>query len=426
MQEKNDLAFTVVSDPGQHLARRLGILTQPSEEARATLYWRLRAICQRGRRGEPGLSAMVGLERREAWSAQEPRRGPAGAASCFPYNPCHPVTATAMSAAAAAVMFLVGAGASLSAAWLVVSRIERLGARLGAPEALLGVFAALAGDAPEITSAVSALVDHQGAVAAGVSIGSNVFNLAALLGLGAILAGGVGVHRRAVVLEGAVAVWIGGCCLLAVLGALTPGEGLAAVGFVMVPYLVLAATSTSRRQRWSGRARWQRWLAAAVAEEEAELSATVHPPRGQAGDALVGGAALAVVVVASVAMEHAASGLGNRFGVSEIVIGGVVLAAVTSLPNAVAAIYWARRDRGVAMLSTGLNSNAFNVAAGFLFPAVVLGLGRRSDGEVVTAGWYLGLTVVVLVLAYRRRALSRASGWLVVGMYVAFVAVIVS
>jgi peroxiredoxin len=35
MQQKNSLAFTVVSDPGNVIVGRLGILTRPSEEARA-------------------------------------------------------------------------------------------------------------------------------------------------------------------------------------------------------------------------------------------------------------------------------------------------------------------------------------------------------------------------------------------------------
>jgi peroxiredoxin len=35
MQQKNNLAFTVVSDPGNTIAGRLGILTRPSPEARA-------------------------------------------------------------------------------------------------------------------------------------------------------------------------------------------------------------------------------------------------------------------------------------------------------------------------------------------------------------------------------------------------------
>ena len=38
MQQKHDLAFTVLSDPGNAIARHLGILTQPSDEARAAQF----------------------------------------------------------------------------------------------------------------------------------------------------------------------------------------------------------------------------------------------------------------------------------------------------------------------------------------------------------------------------------------------------
>lgn len=329
-----------------------------------------------------------------------------------------------MSTAANAGVFVIGAVVSLLASWVVVARIERLGARLGATEALLGIVAALAGDAPEITSAVSALLDHQGAVATGVSVGSNVFNLAALLGLGAVISGRIVLRRRAILLEGAIAIWIALACFCTVLGICSPPVGLGAVAVALVPYGMVMAASGSRRWRRPGASRWEQWVSAAVVEEEAELTATIHPTRGHGRDALTGAGALVVVVVASVAMEHAASQLGGRLAVPDIIVGGVVLAAVTSLPNAVAAIYWARRDRGVAMLSTGLNSNAFNVAVGLLLPAVIVGLGRRSGPEVVTVAWYLGLTALVLALAYRRSALSRAAGYLVIALYLAFVAVI--
>jgi peroxiredoxin len=35
MQDKHDLRFTVLSDPGNSVARGMGILTRPSDEARA-------------------------------------------------------------------------------------------------------------------------------------------------------------------------------------------------------------------------------------------------------------------------------------------------------------------------------------------------------------------------------------------------------
>src|SRR5215831_8086431 len=142
----------------------------------------------RGRVREPGDRA-AGMVR--AWRAGKTGRRP----SAWP-----PPGGTApMPVALAAALFVAGAAVSLSTSYVLVTRLERIGERLGLSEALLGVVAALAADAPEITSALAA---HQSKIGAGVIIGSNVFNLAALLGLGAVVAGGIALHRRVVLLGG--------------------------------------------------------------------------------------------------------------------------------------------------------------------------------------------------------------------------------
>jgi len=327
-----------------------------------------------------------------------------------------------MTAGSSIAAFVVGAGVSLVTSWVLVSRLERVGERLGLSEALLGLVAALAADAPEVTASVTALAHHQRGIGAGVTIGSNVFNLAALLGLGAVVAGRIGLHRKVVVLGGTVALMIAAVCLLAVAGTIGAGTGLALVLVVLVPYTVLlgARRSTIERARLPGR--WSSWLTQAVAEEETELEEAIRPRRGRPVDAVVALGALAVVVVASVAMERGASTLGVRYGIAEIVVGGLVLAAVTSLPNAVAAVYLARRGRGAAALSTALNSNAINVTAGLLLPATIVGLSKPSAPGLLVAGWYLGLTAVTLLLAYAFRGLHRSAGWTIIALYVLFIA----
>jgi Ca2+/Na+ antiporter len=132
------------------------------------------------------------------------------------------------------------------------------------------------------------------------------------------------------------------------------------------------------------------------------------------------------VVVASIAMEQGASSLGSHYGITQIVLGGLVLAAVTSLPNAVAAVYLARRGRGAAALSTALNSNAINVTIGLLLPATIIGLSKPSESGLLVAGSYVGLTAVSLCLAYARRGLTRASGRLIVALYVVFVVLLLA
>jgi cation:H+ antiporter len=325
-----------------------------------------------------------------------------------------------MPVALAASLFLAGTVISLGTSYVLVTRLERIGERLGLSEALLGMVAALAADAPEITAAVTALAQHQHKIGAGVIIGSNVFNLAALLGLGAVVAGGIALHRKVVLLGGVVGIWIAVACLVTVLGWLSPVAGLIAVLAVLLPYLFVLGAG-ARLQRMALTRRWEAWLGVAVAEEEQELEEVIHPPHGRGRDVAVAAAALVVVVAASVTMERAASLLGTRFAVPEIITGGVVLAAVTSLPNAVAAIYLAARGRGAAMLSTTLNSNALNVTAGLLIPATITGLGAPSPHSDLIAVWYLVMTLASLGFAYRDSGVSRATGALIIGAYLVFV-----
>jgi cation:H+ antiporter len=301
-----------------------------------------------------------------------------------------------------------------------------VGDRLGLSEGLLGLVAALAADAPEITAAVTAVSRHQQRVGAGVVIGSNVFNLAALLGLGAVVAGRIGLHRKVVALGGTVAIWVAGVCLAVVLGAVPAAAGLALALTAMVPYVLVLGRAGRGRGRLRLPPSLAAWLRSAVSEEERELDDAIRPARGRWPDAVLAVAALAVVIAASVTMERAASVLGGRYAVPEIVLGGLVLAGVTSVPNAVAAVYLAARGRGAASLSTALNSNALNVTVGLLLPGALIGLGRPSAQTLLVAVWYLGLTCAVLAYAFRDRGLGRGSGTLIIGAYAAFAVSVVA
>ena len=327
----------------------------------------------------------------------------------------------------AAWVLLFGAGivVSLSASWLLVSRLERLGERAGFSEAWLGLLAALAADAPEITSAITALAGGQPAVGAGVVIGSNVFNLAALLGLAAVVAGGIAFHRRVVLLAGLPGIWVAVVCLPVAAGVVAPLTGLVLVAVILLPAVAVLGMRPARMERLPIPAAWARWLIAAVHEEEVELAEAVSPRRGGWRDGIAAMVALITVVGASIAMEHAATALGRRWAVADVITGGLVLAAVTSLPNAVTAVYLARRGRGAAVLSTALNSNTINVTIGLLVPASLTGLGSRSGPGTLVAAWYAGLTVLALGFAYRWRGLPRIPGLTIIAGYLVFVTALI-
>jgi cation:H+ antiporter len=318
-------------------------------------------------------------------------------------------------------VFAVAAMASLGASALLVTRLERLGERLGLTEAMLGLLAALAADGPEITSSVTAMVRGQGSVGVGVVFGSNAFNLAALLGLSALIAGQIAFHHKVVLFEGSVAAAMVLVSAIVILGIVPAAAGLVLALLVVIPYLMVSSVRRRALQGLPVSQRWLAWLAGALSEEEAELAVAIRPRHGRPVDAVVAAAALVVVIVASVIMEHAGTAFGDRHAVPDIVIGGLLLAVVTSLPNAVAGIYLATRGRGAATLSVALNSNTLNVVIGFLLPASIAGFAAGASGTTLTMTAYAGLTALALALAYARRGLGRAAGVVIVAGYAIFV-----
>lgn len=330
-----------------------------------------------------------------------------------------------MSTSLRIVVFVAGVAVSLGASWVLVQRLERVGKRFGFSEALLGMVAALAADAPEITTAITALLDHDRRIGAGVVLGSNAFNLAALLGLSALIAGAIALHRRVVVMNGAVALWTAAMTLLVVFGVLAVGWALLLVLMVLVPYIMLLGAGGALLARIGFPAGWSAWLAQAIGEEEIELEDAIHPRRGGLRDGAVALVALVVVVGASVAMEQTGAALGRHWEIAPILVGGLVFAAVTSLPNAVAGIYLAARGRGAATLSTALNSNLLNCVGGLLIPGTILGVGSPSAESELVALAYGAITALALVCAFLDSGLRRLAGAALLVAYGVFTAALI-
>jgi hypothetical protein len=88
----------------------------------------------------------------------------------------------------------------------------------------------------------------------------------------------------------------------------------------------------------------RRRIARAVAEEQ-RAARSDHHERRRRGRPVAGGAGRRLVIGASVGMVHAAVEIGHHFSISGAVMGTLVLAGLTSIPNAVAAIRLARHHR---------------------------------------------------------------------------------
>jgi cation:H+ antiporter len=322
----------------------------------------------------------------------------------------------------AAFAFLVSLLAMLGAAQLSAGRLDRLGLRLGLPEALLGLLTALAADSPEVASALAALLRGEHDIGVGVVVGSNAFNLAAMLGVGAIATAGIRARPESVVIEAFVGLWVTGVVCGLVAGALHAGIALVLIAVVVVPYVMLLAVGPRGVRR-----RHLPLIGDFLRRSfgEGHVAPRVRPSRESAllMPLLLLLADLVVIVAASSLMVASSVDLANAWGIPHALLGVIILAVLTSLPNAVTGVRFALHGRGSALVSETLNSNSINLIAGIAAPAAVASLGALGDVGVFDLVWLVVMTGVALGLFARRGGVGRGGGILLVLLYGVFVLV---
>jgi cation:H+ antiporter len=327
-----------------------------------------------------------------------------------------------MTPAAAIPLFLVSIGVMLAAASVFAGRLDHIGLRLGLPETLLGLLTALAADAPELASAVTALVENRHAVAVGVAVGASAFNIAAMLGLSAIVTARIRTRHEALELEAFVGLWMIAVALAVAGGFLGGIAGIALAGIVAVPYVAFLAAGRRLIRLLRLGAAESRFAERSFGEEHRRLQ-PLDSRREAVQLVLVLVAALALIIGGSVGAVRTATTLADRWSVPQTLVGVVVLAVLTALPNAWTGIRFGLQQRGSALMSETLNSNSINVVAGIALPAALGSLASFSTLDVFDLAWLFGMTAVAIVLFGRRNGAGRPAGALLVVLYAVFLAV---
>jgi cation:H+ antiporter len=320
-------------------------------------------------------------------------------------------------------LFVLSLAVTLGAARQFARRLDRHATALGMPEALVGVLTALAADSPEISSALVALVKGAHAASVGVIVGSNAFNLAAMIGASALLAGSVRLPREALFLEGAVGVLVLLVGAAVLLDVVPPIGAALVVTALLVPYVLLLILGPRIIARLPLSTRVTGRLGRALSEHGrpdrnrlAQEPPAWHQTMLFAWD-------VALILLGSIGMVQAALALGDRWHLRGAVIGVVVLAPLTSLPNAITAIRLGLADRGSALVSETFNSNTINLVAGVIAPALFAAMPGLSLGARLGLLWLGAMTVTSFVFLAWTGGLRRGGAAVLVFLYLGFVAI---
>lgn len=247
---------------------------------------------------------------------------------------------------------------------------------------------------PELVVSVQAGLAQQGDIAVGNVVGSNIFNIAVILGITALLCP-IPVHRQIIKVDAPIALGVALMLVFLLMDdALGPAEGgLLFVGIVAYTGMNVVL---ARRQ------------GPANAPDSGDL---VGPARSRhwAVDIMfiVGG--LAVLVLGSrLLVEHSVS-LAEDMGISEAVIGLTIVAAGTSMPEMATSLVAAVRKQPDIAIGNVVGSNVFNVL-GILGVASLL---SPLNAPGISTFDYLAMiivTVLLIPLLYTGRLLHRLEG----------------
>jgi cation:H+ antiporter len=311
-----------------------------------------------------------------------------------------------MSSVVAVPLFVASLAVTLAAARSFAQRLDGIGTRFGLPEAVIGLLTAIAADGPEVSSALVALVKGAHSTSVGVLVGSNAFNLAAMIGVSALLTGCVWLSRQDLAPEGAMCAAVTLIAAAVLLRWLAPVAGAVLTAAVIVPYAL-----------WLRGAERDATGHSSVARVDASSSKATHHLLGLI---VVDGA---LIIGGSFGMVESALTLGGRLNISQAVLGVLILGPLTSLPNAATAIRLGLAGRSTALVGETFNSNAINLGIGAVVPALFVSVSDPSGTAKVQVAWVVAMTAVTLAMLSRRRGIRRPEAAVLLGMYAGFVLV---
>ncbi len=283
--------------------------------------------------------------------------------------------------------------------------------------AVIGLTVVAAGTSmPELVVSLQAAFEGSPGLSLGNVVGSNTFNIGAIVGLTALVRP-LRIQGNTVRLEWPVMMLAAfQLYLLSRDGRVDRVEG----GFLFSALVVFVAYAV-----WLGRT-------GTTPAEEREFDEVETASFGRTGRvglvfnlvALVFG--IGLLIGGSTALVSGAMGIASFLGVSDAVIGVTIVAMGTSTPELATSLVAARRGQDDIAVGNVVGSNIFNVlgiagATALIHPLAV-------PGEIIARDvwWMLGASLLLLPVMKSGMRVSRAEGAALLGGFAAYMALLVS
>lgn len=315
------------------------------------------------------------------------------------------------------VMILVGLALLVWSADLFVDGAAAVARNLGMSSLLVGMIVIGFGtSAPEMAVSVLSALQGNPGIALGNAYGSNITNIALILGVTALISPVV-VHSQVLKKELPILLMV---TLLAFVhlqdGKITRVEGIVELVVLLLVFTWMTVQSKKHMRKND------------ALEEDVKEEMERMKPR-KAWFFLITG--LILLVISSRLLVLGAVNIAEGLGVSDLIIGLTVVAIGTSLPELASSIVAARKGEHDLAVGNVIGSNFFNTLA-------VVGLAStihpmQVPAEVLSRDWVVMilLTILLFALGYGRKSrgeksINRLGGGFLVAIYTGYTLYLIS
>lgn len=302
----------------------------------------------------------------------------------------------------------------IKSADIFVDNLVEIGSLVGISQIILGVTASAIGTSlPEFGSAIIATLSGSADIGVGCVIGSNIWNIAGILGISATFAGVIKTNPQGLSRDGIVT--LATALILLVFMFFGDIGKLAAVVFIVVYAFYLRTLIKSQNQE--AVIGIETHKNGAPANEGSFLSKLKSISPKTYVWTIIG---LIGLIVGYRLLIYSGVELGRTLGIPEMIMGLFTLAIGTSIPELVVTFQSAMKGLHDLSIGTVLGSNTFNIMIGIGVPALIMNIPVEPLSLTFDAPAMIFVTVLVLLLIKRGNKLTRIDGIILMATYISY------
>ncbi|AEG17556.1 calcium/sodium antiporter [Methanobacterium paludis] len=325
-----------------------------------------------------------------------------------------------------ASLFLV-----IKTADVFVDNLVEIGEAKGISQIILGVTASAVGTSlPEFGSAIIAILSGTPDIGVGVVIGSNIWNIAGILGISAFVAGVIETNKEELRRDGIMTL-ITALILMFFMIFMTKLN--AAVGIIMIAaycvylwFLIKKQKEHSLEQKNNAENAENENLKIEDEVEnrdENEIKEGIKKEHNLKRNYIMGLVGIAGLVIGCKIMVWSGVGIAEIMNIPQMIIGLFALAIGTSAPELVVTLSSAMKRLHSLSMGTILGSNIFNILIGIGVPSLFMAIPIERLSVTFDAPVMIFVTSLLLIMASRKKKLTRWAGLVLMLVYIAYITI---